>query len=161
MTDEGRLEAAGLSLRRAGTKDLERVVALQQAAYARNRVLLGVEPIPLLAYYDQIFAEHEVWLAEDGQRLTGVLILQARPDDLLIWSVATDPERQTKGLGRAMLEAADARARSLGRDRVRLYTGSLLGHLVAWYGRHGYVIERTEQLSDRAITHMMKQLDQG
>lgn len=161
MTDEGRLEAAGLSLRRAGTKDLERVVALQQAAYARNRVLLGVEPIPLLAYYDQIFAEHEVWLAEDGQRLTGVLILQARPDDLLIWSIATDPERQTKGLGRAMLEAADARARSLGRDRVRLYTGSLLGHLVAWYGRHGYVIERTEQLRDRAITHMMKQLDQG
>jgi GNAT superfamily N-acetyltransferase len=158
---EARFEAAGLSLRRAGAKDLGRVVTLQQAAYAKNRALLGVEPIPLLADYDRIVAEHEVWLAEEGQRLEGVLILQARPDDLLIWSIATDPECQTKGLGRAMLEAADARARSLGRDRVRLYTGSLLGHLVAWYGRHGYAIERTEQLSDRAITHMMKQLDQG
>jgi GNAT superfamily N-acetyltransferase len=153
-----RLEAAGLALRRAGPDDRDAVVALQRAAYARNRVLLGREPLPLLADYEQIFRDYEVWLAErDG--LAGALILEPRQEDLLIWSIATDPERQTHGLGKAMLAAAEARARDLGFGTMRLYTGAVLQHLIDWYGRHGYTVERIEQLSDRAITHMMKQLD--
>ena len=62
------------------------------------------------------------------------------------------------GSGRAMLEAALERGRALGYKTVRLYTGSTLAHLIAWYGRHGFEIERTEALSDRSITHMVKSL---
>ena len=40
---------------RATACDLTRVVALQRAAYARNRDLLGVEPLPLMADYAEIF----------------------------------------------------------------------------------------------------------
>ena len=36
-------------LRRATIKDLAAVTSLQQEAYARNRVLLGVAPLPLAA----------------------------------------------------------------------------------------------------------------
>jgi len=50
------------------------------------------------------------------------------------------------------------RARQLGRNVIRLYTGTPLGHLVAWYGRHGFAVERIEALSDRSITHMIKHL---
>ena len=152
-----RLAAGGLSLRRGDIGDLDAVLALHQAAYARNRVLLGREPLPLLADYHDIFRDHEVWLAEDDG-LAGVLIVQPRPGDLLIWSVATNPDRQGRGLGKELLLAAEVRARELGRDVVRLYTGAVLQHLVDWYGRHGYRVERIEQLSDRAITHMMKPL---
>jgi ribosomal protein S18 acetylase RimI-like enzyme len=152
-----RLVAGGLSLRRAGIDDLDAVLALQQAAYARNRVLLGREPLPLLADYQDIFRDYEVWLAEDDG-LTGALILQPRPDDLLIWSIATNPDRQGRGLGKELLLAAEVRARELDRNVVRLYTGAVLQHLIDWYGRHGYRVERIEQLSDRAITHMMKPL---
>ncbi len=152
------LVAGGLSLRRAGIGDLDAVLGLQQAAYARNRALLGCEPLPLLADYQDIFRDHEVWLAEDNG-LAGALIVQPRPDDLLIWSVATNPDRQGRGLGQDLLLAAEVRARELGRDVVRLYTGAVLQHLIGWYGRHGYRVERIEQLSDRAITHMMKPLD--
>jgi GNAT superfamily N-acetyltransferase len=130
---------------------------LQRAAYARNRVLLGVEPLPLLADYVQIFRDYEVWLAEqDG--LAGVLILEPRREDLLIWSIATDPDRQATGLGTTMLTAAETRAWQLGLSMVRLYTGAKLQYLIDWYGRHGYVVESIEQLSDRAIAHMMKRL---
>jgi ribosomal protein S18 acetylase RimI-like enzyme len=153
-----RLEAAGLALRRAGPDDRDAVVVLQHAAYAPNRALLGREPLPLLADYEQIFRDYEVWLAERGG-LVGALILEPQQEDLLIWSIATDPERQTNGLGRAMLAAAEARARQLGLGTMRLYTGATLQHLIDWYGRHGYLVERIEQLSDRAITHMMKRLD--
>jgi N-acetylglutamate synthase-like GNAT family acetyltransferase len=154
-----RLAAGELSLRRAGIGDLDAVRALQQAAYARNRALLGCEPLPLLADYVEIFRDYEVWLAEKEGALAGVLILQPRADDLLIWSVGTSPDRQGAGLGKGLLQAAEVRARELGLNVVRLYTGAVLQHLIDWYGRHGYRIERIEQLSDRAITHMMKPLD--
>ncbi|NJO22768.1 MAG: GNAT family N-acetyltransferase [Sphingomonadales bacterium] len=155
-----RLVAGDLSLRRGGIDDLDAVLALQQAAYAPNRLLLGREPLPLLADYQQIFRDYEVWLADvDG--LAGVLILQPRPDDLLIWSIATDLARQRGGLGKVLLAAAEVRARELKRDTIRLYTGAVLQHLIDWYGRHGYRVERIEQLSDRAITHMIKPLEKA
>jgi ribosomal protein S18 acetylase RimI-like enzyme len=88
----------------------------------------------------------------------GVLILERRTDDLLIESIATDPGYQGQGIGRALLDAAQAQAKQLGYARIRLYTGSPLTHLVAWYGRHGFTVERIEALPDRSITHMMKAL---
>ena len=100
----------------------------------------------------------EVWLAESGAGLDGVLILELRPADLLIWSIATEAARPQTGLGRSMLEWAEVRAGELERTTMRLYTGTLLAHLVQWYGRHGYATERVEQMPDRSVTHMVKRL---
>jgi len=158
VSEDGTLQAGEIALRRAESNDLPRVVALQQAAYARNRALLGVEPIPLQADYAAIMRDMEVWCADGDRRLAGALILEPRVDDLLIWSIATDPGAQGAGLGRSLLSAAEDRARQLGRPVLRLYTGTLLTHLVGWYGRHGYAVERIEILSDRSITHMIKHL---
>jgi GNAT superfamily N-acetyltransferase len=152
------LQSAEMALRRGGATDLEGLLALQQGAYAKNRPLLGVEPIPLLADYARILRTMEIWVFERDGRLLGALILKPRPDDLLIWSVAVHPSAQGRGIGRALLAAADERARQIGRTVVRLYTGTPLAHLVTWYGRHGYTIERIEALSDRSITHMIKHL---
>jgi ribosomal protein S18 acetylase RimI-like enzyme len=159
VTARGLLRRGALSLRRAENADLAALLALQRAAYAKNRVLLGVEPIPLLADYTAIMHDMEMWVAEKDARLVGALILEPRADDLLIWSIAADPAAQGSGIGRALLAAAEARARQLGRTVIRLYTGTVLRHLVDWYGRHGYAVERIEDLSDRSITHMIKHLD--
>jgi ribosomal protein S18 acetylase RimI-like enzyme len=145
-------------LRRATAADVDAVTALQRAAYARNRELLGVEPLPLKADYAEVLSRYEVWLAEGEHGLDGVLILEARPDDLLIWSVAADPRTQGRGLGRRLLAAAEERAVALGRRVMRLYTGEPLTANIAWYRRHGYAIERVEQMPDRRIVHMAKQL---
>lgn len=159
MSAAVRLTAGDLPMMRATTADRLEVEGLQRAAYARNRDLLGVEPLPLLADYANIFRDMEVWIARSREGdLMGVLILEPRPDDVLIWSIASAPDGQAKGLGRSMLAAAEDRARQLGRTHMRLYTGSVLTHLVAWYGRHGYLVERVEQLPDRSITHMRKEL---
>jgi ribosomal protein S18 acetylase RimI-like enzyme len=151
------LKYGDFALRRAVSGDDERVVAIQRAAYARNRVLLGVEPLPLEPDYAQIFRDYEVWVTAEGP-IESVLILEPRADDLLIWSIATDPQCQQAGLGRAMLAAAEVRARELGLDTMRLYTGAILKHLVDWYTRHGYAIERIEGRPDRTIAHMVKPL---
>jgi ribosomal protein S18 acetylase RimI-like enzyme len=147
-----------VTLRRATLADLPAVVALQQASYAKNRALLGVEPLPLLADYAQVFADYEIYLAERDGALDGVLILAPRADDLLIWSIASGPHAQGRGTGNAMLAFADDRARALGVSCIRLYTGAPLASNIAWYGRHGYMHERTEDMGDRTIVHLIKQL---
>ena len=48
-----------------------------------------------------------------------------------------------------MLAFAETRARELGRTCIRLYTGEPLTGNIAWYGRHGYAHERTEDMGDR------------
>lgn len=152
------LEAGALVLRRADASDHDSLVALQRRAYARNRQMLGVEPIPLRADYHVVLAEKEVWVADGSSGLAAALILELRPDDLLVESIATDPACQGRGHGRALLAAAVARGQALGYKTVRLYTGSPLTHLIGWYARHGFRIERTEALSDRSITHMVKHI---
>ena len=146
------------NVRRATIDDLPAVVALQRAAYAKNRAILGVEPLPLLANYAAIFSDYEVYLAERDGELEGVLILEPCADDLLIWSVATAPAVQGRGIGNTMLEFAEGRARELGHACMRLYTGEPLTGNIAWYRRYGYAHERTEDLGDRRIVHLIKQL---
>jgi ribosomal protein S18 acetylase RimI-like enzyme len=76
----------------------------------------------------------------------------------LIWSVATAPAAQGRGIGHQMLAFAEKRARELGRTCIRLYTGAPLTGNIAWYTRHGYVYERTEDMGDRRVVHLVKQL---
>jgi GNAT superfamily N-acetyltransferase len=145
-------------LRRATRDDLSAVTALQRAAYAKNRAILGVEPLPLMADYEKVFSDYEVYLAEREGALDGVLILEPRADDLLIWSVASAPAAQGRGVGNQMLAFSESRARALGLNCMRLYTGEKLAGNVAWYTRHGYVHERTEDMGDRRAVHLVKQL---
>lgn len=147
-----------VELRRATLDERPAIEALQRKAYARNRELLGVEPLPLMADYDEIMRTMETWVADGEKGIEGALILEPHPDHMLIWSIATDPAAQSRGLGHTLLKAAEDRARDLGVDVMRLYTGTVLKHLVAWYGRNGYDVTTVEQLPDRSVTHMAKKL---
>jgi len=152
-----RLPPAPIRFRRAVEADQAAIDALQQAAYHREH-LLGLEPPPLKADYAEVIARMEVWLAEERNQLRGVLILDVRPDDLLIWSMAAAPEARGQGLGQIMLDAADVRAEQLGRRIIRLNTGDVQKTLIGWYSRHGYAVEATEASRDHLLTHMIKRL---
>jgi RimJ/RimL family protein N-acetyltransferase/GNAT superfamily N-acetyltransferase len=156
----GRLDAGDpeLRLRLAKADDLAALGELQRAAYAQNRAVLGVEPLPLLFDYDAALAHYEAWLVDGEDGPAGALILDPYPDHLLIWSLATAPAGQRQGLGTRLLAAAETRARQLGLDTLRLYTGEKLTGNVRWYHRHGYAIERVEELDDRRLVHMTKRI---
>lgn len=160
MSADEIVTASGVRLEPATAADRAAIVALQHAAYAANRAVLGVEPLPLQADYDEIFAAHETWVIRnqpDGA-VAAVLFLEPRAEDVLIWSIAANPGFQGRGYGKALLEAAEVRARALDRYCVRLYTGEKLVERVAWYERCGYVIERREVMPDRVAVHMAKTL---
>ena len=150
---------APIRFRQATTADRAAVEALQLAAYHRQH-LLGLQPPPLKADYDQIIQRMEVWLAEERDRLRGVLILSVREGDLLIWSIAAALDAQGQGLGQIMLDAAEVRASQLGRRLIRLNTGAVQQTLIGWYGRHGYTIETIEIVDERQLTHMIKRLSE-
>lgn len=152
------LHSDGDTLRRAGPDDAEALDRLQHRAYGPNRALLGAEPVPLLTPAADVLAHYETWLLDDDGELAGVLVLEPHPDHLLVWSVATDPARQGRGLGRKLLAAAEARARALGLDTLRLYTGEPLVRNIDWYRRRGYETDRVEALPDRRLVHMAKRL---
>ena len=152
-----RLPPAPIRFRRAADNDRGAIEALQHAAYSREH-LLGLEPPPLKADYADILTRMEVWLAEERDRLRGVLILHVRPDDLLIWSIAAAPDAQGQGLGQILLDAAEVRAGQLNRCTIRLNTGAVQQNLIGWYGRHDYEIEATELVEARPLTHMIKRL---
>lgn len=148
----------GAALRRAVPDDAGAFGALQEAAYARNRAVLGVEPLPLQVAANDVLDRYEVWLAEEDGALAGALVLDPGPEALLVWSLATAPGRQSRGFGGRLLRAAEARARDLALRRLTLYTGEALSENVAWYGRHGYAVDRIEALADRRVVHMIKTL---
>ncbi len=146
-------------IRRATSDDLPKIVAMQHAAYASGRNTTGVEALPLRADYDEIFAHHECWISGDGDTLEGALILELRPDDLLIWSIATHPRMRSTGLGSHLFDFAVQRARDTGRTVMRLYTNERLTRNIAWYTRRGFTIERVEKMPDRNAVHMKKILE--
>ncbi|WP_375461870.1 GNAT family N-acetyltransferase [uncultured Enterovirga sp.] len=149
----------GHALRRAEPEDARAFEALQQRAYAWNRRELGVEPVPLLTPVDEVLARYETWLDEEEGQLVGALALEPHPDHLVIWSVSADPARQNAGIGRRLLAAAEARARALGLGTLRLFTGAPLKKNIDWYGRRGYAVERSEDLPDRSLVHMVKNIE--
>jgi ribosomal protein S18 acetylase RimI-like enzyme len=153
----GRHAPAPIRFRRATADDRSAIEDLQRAAYPREH-LLGLEPPPLVADYADIIARMEVWLAEERDQLRGVLILDVRATDLLIWSIAAAPNAQGQGLGQIMLDAAAVRAGQLNHSIIRLNTGAVQRSLIDWYSRHGYDIEATELIESRQLTHMIKRL---
>jgi len=112
MSADEIVTASGVRLEPATAADRAAIVALQHDAYDANRHILGVEPMPLQADYDAIFAAHETWVvrAERDGAIAAVLFLEVRPNDVLIWSIAPDPASQGRGYGKALLEAAEIRA---------------------------------------------------
>jgi RimJ/RimL family protein N-acetyltransferase len=147
------------ALRRAGPADAEAFDALHRAAYAWNREVLGREPMPLLVPAADIIATYEVWLLEDAGGLAGAAALAPRHDHLEVWSLSVDPARQNEGIGRRLLDAAEARARALRLSTLRLFTGKPLTKNIDWYHRRGYATEREEEMPDgRTVVHMAKSI---
>jgi ribosomal protein S18 acetylase RimI-like enzyme len=80
-------------------------------------------------------------------------------DHLLIVNVAVDPAYRGQGLGSRLLAHAEAVARELHLETLRLYTNGLMAENIALYQRRGYEIDRVEvRTPDWSVIHMLKRL---
>ena len=146
-------------IRRASSTDETRLGALQKRAYVKYVPLIGAEPQPMAETPSVLLDGYEVWVVEgveDG--LAGALVLRMAPDHLLIWSVAVDPTQQGTGLGRRLLDFAEAQAQERGLRQVRLYTNARFTENRKLYAHLGYAETGTDVYEGRELVHMAKSL---
>ncbi len=142
--------------RRATAADLPAIKAIIDAAYTRYLTRMDKPPAPMLRDYGPSVADGTTWVT--GTPVSAVITLYPRPDHLYVENVAVDPAAQGRGLGRALMEFAEAEAARRGLSRMALVTHEVMTENQAIYARLGYVeVDRRAQDGYRRI-FMEKQL---
>jgi len=127
------------SFRRARPADAPAVAALVHAAYQHYVARIGITPGPMTDDYDQVIRDHQVTVAEQDATIAGVLVLRITDEGFLIDNVAVHPSHRGQGLGRALLDLAEAEARRAGFGSVYLYTHEKMTENLALYSKIGYI----------------------
>jgi ribosomal protein S18 acetylase RimI-like enzyme len=148
----------GSEIRRGDPVEVDAVRAIVDAAYRHYIPRIGKPPGPMLDDYAQRIADGEAWVLTGTDGIVGVLVLEETPDGFLLDNIAVAPEQQGKGVGRALLEFAEAEAARRGYEEIRLYTHVLMTENIALYRRVGYV--ETARVAEKGFdrVYMSKRL---
>jgi len=123
-------------IRQATSADRAAVERIVARAYSHYIARIGAPPGPMVDDYAARIGAGEVWVTGDPIRALIVLIDKA--DHLLLDNIAVDPDAQGTGLGRLLMEFADAEARRRGFAELRLYTHQTMVENIALYTRLGW-----------------------
>ncbi|MET0926677.1 MAG: GNAT family N-acetyltransferase [Solirubrobacterales bacterium] len=148
-----------ISLRRATPDDVGGLTRLVQAAYGHYVERLGGPPRPLVDDYAEVVADRSVTVAERDGKLVGLLVTGVDEEGFVVDNVAVDPAHQGTGVGRLLLEHAEAQGRAAGYDSLYLYTHELMTENRDLYGRIGYAEYKRVQHGGRlSVVYMRKPL---
>jgi N-acetylglutamate synthase-like GNAT family acetyltransferase len=121
------------TIRAATTADVPEMAALVNTAYGHYVELIGMLPRPMADDYTQVIANQRVTIAESYGNIVGVIVITTGDEGFLIDNVAVAPAHRGKGLGKALLEFAEAEALSAGFDSIHLYTHEKMTENLAIY----------------------------
>jgi len=148
-----------ISLRQATPDDVGGLTRLVQAAEALDVVAVGGPPRPLVDDYAEVVADRTVTVAERDGKLVGLLVTGVDEEGFLVDNVAVDPAHQGTGVGRLLLEHAEAQGRAAGYDSLYLYTHELMTENRDLYGRIGYAeYKRVQHGGHLSVVYMRKPL---
>jgi len=88
----------------------------------------------------------------------GVIVLTVDEEGFLIDNVAVDPSHRGRGLGRTLIESAEAEARRAGFDSIYLYTHEKMTENLALYSRIGYAEYDRRSQGGFSLVYMRKRL---
>ena len=146
------------SLRPATAADVPRLTELAQAAYGHYVERIGGPPRPLTDDYAEVVRTQQVMVAERDGEVAGLLVLGTDDEGFFVDNVAVDPAHQGSGAGRALLEHAEAEARSAGFDSIYLMTHELMSENLELYERFGYVEFDRRPPGERYLVYLRKPL---
>jgi ribosomal protein S18 acetylase RimI-like enzyme len=125
-------------IRAARADDAASIQSLVLAAYGHYVERIGKPPGPMHDDYARRIAADQTWVLEDGAEIVGLVVLEERPELLLLDNIAVQPAAQGKGLGRALIAFAEQEAMRRGYGELRLYTHVLMTENIALYQRLGF-----------------------
>jgi ribosomal protein S18 acetylase RimI-like enzyme len=146
------------SFRSAIGADSPKVAVLVNAAYGHYVGRIGMLPRPMTDDYSEVIANQLVTVAESHGTIVGVIVLAVDDEGFLIDNVAVDPSHRGRGLGKALLEFAEAEALRAGFDSIYLYTHEKMTENRALYSRIGYVEYDRRSQGDFSLVFMRKHL---
>ena len=127
-----------MSLRRAEPADASAIRELSRAAYAKWVPVIGCEPLPMTADYDQAVRRHIIYLHEERGELRALIEMVVETGHLVIENIAVRPDQQGKGIGDRLLRHAEVVAASMNIREVQLFTRVAWVSNIAFYSKRGY-----------------------
>lgn len=143
-----------VTLRPARSGEGPALAALVDAAYGHYVARIGRKPGPMLDDYAARIAAGQAHVAEDATgTLLGLVVLEDCEDGaLLLDNVAVSPAAQGTGVGRVLIQLAEAEARRRGASVVRLYAHEKMVENIALYARIGFAeVGRLEEKGFRRV----------
>lgn len=146
-------------MRRATRSDSQALGACMRDAYSGYEARLPDLPAVAEGIDDDI-ENHLVWVAESEKRIIAGVVLIAYADHAVLANIAVESRSAGLGLGRALIELAQAECRARGLYELRLSTHvgipenvSLYQHL-GWHetGRIGNKVHMTKTLNSSAVS---------
>lgn len=127
-----------MTLRDAKPEDAPCLAELVNAAYGHYVERLGFTPRPMTEDYAEVVREKRVLVAERDGQIIGLLVLVTDDGSFFVDNVAVDPALRGTGVGRSLLERAEAEALAAGHQSIHLYTAAGMTENLALYERIGY-----------------------
>lgn len=145
----------------ATATDVPMIASVVQQAYRHYIPRMGKPPGPMLDDYAVRVREGAVWVIEQANAIFGIIVLLPASDYLLLDNIAVAPGRQGLGIGRRLLDFAEAEALRRGYREIRLYTHETMIENQRLYSALGYeeTGRATQARYDRVF--MCKQLGSG
>ena len=137
----------------AVAEDAATLIRCIKAAYAEYKDRVADLPAVAEGVPDDITA-NRVWVAEVDGNVVGGLVLIKKDGFAILANVAVDPRNAGRGLGRALIEHAEAMCREAGLSDLRLATHVGMPENIRLYRRLGW---RESGRSGNKV-HMTKRL---
>lgn len=134
------------------------MVRVVDAAYRPYIERIGTTPGPMTCDYRALVRSADVTVAERNGVVVGAIVLRVTGEDFLIDNVAVEPGVQVTGVGRALLQFAEATARRERFMSIYLYTHERMTANLALHSRIGYVEYDRRRHGDAVLVYLRKPL---
>jgi GNAT superfamily N-acetyltransferase len=112
----------------------------------------------MLEDYAKVIQQRQVFVAESSGDVVGILVLGQMQEGFRLINVAVEPSFQGLGVGKMLLQFAEAEARRLGHKTINLSTNEKMIENQALYSKIGYVEYERRVESGYSRVYMRKQL---
>jgi GNAT superfamily N-acetyltransferase len=132
-----------MRVRMAVAADAEALTAVINAAFVVEKFFIDGDRLNLEMVHE-FLDKGEFLIAGDGAGVAACVYVEVRADRAYLGLLSVDPARQKTGLGRLLVEAAEAHCRARGCRAMDLRVVNLREELPAFYRRLGYEEDGTE-----------------
>src|SRR5258706_10114861 len=126
-----------VAIRSAKPQDAPGIAACVCEAYIHYIERIGRQPGPMLEDYTEVIQKFQVHVAAAGTRVVGAIVLKLTDEGFYVDNVSVRPAVKGQGVGRRLLETAEAEARRQGFTSLYLATHELMTENRALYSRAG------------------------